>query len=237
MCRSRQCWTRRWARSRVGCGLGWRRCEWRWEIPRRWCNERGGLAHGPGAMWRERCSLRAWRAHRGGTRGVLRASRLVRCLPRGGGGAAGRGERAAGDRSTTERTGAAEAQRDGKRARGRAPRGRARPPHDRCHTHAHALCAEATPRGADASLHVSDGRAQLDVSGMPQTPPQRVYEVWVKRSGAPQPTDALFTVTAHGDATVGVPGSVRGVKVIMVTSEPLGGSKAPTTSPVIIARL
>ena len=45
---------------------------------------------------------------------------------------------------------------------------------------------------------------------MPQTAPRRVYEVWVKRSGAPQPTDALFTVTAAGDATVGVPGSVRG---------------------------
>jgi anti-sigma-K factor RskA len=97
--------------------------------------------------------------------------------------------------------------------------------------------AEAIPRGADASLQVSDGRAQLEISGMPQTPPQRVYEVWVKRSGSPQPTDALFTVTSHGDATVGVPGGVSGVKVIMVTSEPLGGSKVPTTSPVIIARL
>jgi anti-sigma-K factor RskA len=97
--------------------------------------------------------------------------------------------------------------------------------------------AEVIPRGADASLQVSDGRAQLEISGMPQTPPQRVYEVWVKRSGSPQPTDALFTVTSHGDATVGVPGSVSGVKVIMVTSEPLGGTKVPTTSPVIIARL
>jgi anti-sigma-K factor RskA len=97
--------------------------------------------------------------------------------------------------------------------------------------------AEVIPRGAAASLHVSDGRAQLEVSGMPQTPPQRVYEVWVKRSGGPQPTDALFTVTADGDATVGVPGSVDGVKVVMVTSEPLGGSKVPTTSPVIVARL
>jgi anti-sigma-K factor RskA len=97
--------------------------------------------------------------------------------------------------------------------------------------------AEVIPRGAMASLHVSDGRAQLQVSGMPQTPPQRVYEVWVRRSGGPQPTDALFTVTSHGDATVGVPGSVSGVKVVMVTSEPLGGSKVPTTSPVIVARL
>jgi hypothetical protein len=84
---------------------------------------------------------------------------------------------------------------------------------------------------------VSGGHAQLDVSGMPQTPAQRVYEVWVKRDGAPQPTDALFTVTAAGDATVDVPGGVQGVKVIMVTSEPRGGSKVPTSAPVIVARL
>jgi anti-sigma-K factor RskA len=97
--------------------------------------------------------------------------------------------------------------------------------------------AEVAPPRADVSLRVSGGHAQLDISGLPQTPPQRVYEVWVKRSGAPQPTDALFTVTAKGDATVGVPGSLNGVKVVMVTAEPLGGSKVPTSSPVIVARL
>jgi len=36
---------------------------------------------------------------------------------------------------------------------------------------------------------------------------------------------------------VGVPGSLNGVKVVMVTTEPLGGSKVPTSSPVIVARL
>jgi anti-sigma-K factor RskA len=102
---------------------------------------------------------------------------------------------------------------------------------------ARVIRAEVIPRGASASLHVSDGHAQLDISGMPQTSPQRVYEVWVKRAGAPQPTDALFTVTTSGDATVGVPGSVDGVKAVLVTSEPLGGSEAPTTSPVIVASL
>jgi hypothetical protein len=64
-----------------------------------------------------------------------------------------------------------------------------------------------------------------------------VYEVWVKRVGAPQPTDALFTVTSRGAATVGVPGSVAGVKEVLVTSEPLGGSRVPTSTPAIIARL
>jgi anti-sigma-K factor RskA len=102
---------------------------------------------------------------------------------------------------------------------------------------ARVIRAEVIPPHASASLRVSGGHAQLDIAGMPQTSAQRVYEVWVKRSGAPQPTDALFTVTANGDATVGVPGSVAGVTVVMVTSEPLGGSKVPTTSPVIIARV
>jgi anti-sigma-K factor RskA len=97
--------------------------------------------------------------------------------------------------------------------------------------------AEVTsPRGS-ALLRVVGGHAQLDISGMPQTAARHVYEVWVKRAGAAQPTDALFTVTAAGDATVGVPGSLRGVKVIMVTSEPLGGSKVPTSAPLIVARL
>ena len=43
-------------------------------------------------------------------------------------------------------------------------------------------------RAAEHRRHAADGRG-------------RVYEVWVKRSGRPQPTDALFTVTrraAHG---------------------------------------
>ena len=102
---------------------------------------------------------------------------------------------------------------------------------------ARVIRAEVIPPHASASLRVNGGHAQLDIAGMPQTSAQRVYEVWVKRSGAPQPTDALFTVTANGDATVGVPGSVAGVKVVMVTSEPLGGSKVPTSPPVIIAHL
>lgn len=97
--------------------------------------------------------------------------------------------------------------------------------------------AEVTPPHASASLRVSGGHAQLDISDLPQTPAQRVYEVWIKRAGAPQPTDALFTVTAKGDATVGVPGSLNGVKVVMVTAEPLGGSSVPTSAPVIVAHL
>ena len=72
---------------------------------------------------------------------------------------------------------------------------------------------------------------------MPQAGAGRVYEVWTKRAGAPAPTDALFTVTGGGKATVAVPGGVSGVKEILVTSEPLGGSRVPTRTPVIVARV
>jgi hypothetical protein len=69
-----------------------------------------------------------------------------------------------------------------------------------------------------------------------RNPPRgRVYQVWLKRgSKAPEPTDALFTVR-DGHGLVEVPGSVKGVDQIMVTSEPPGGSAAPTSKPVISA--
>jgi len=90
---------------------------------------------------------------------------------------------------------------------------------------------------ASAQVAVNGNRAELRLAGMPQTQPGRVYEVWVKRTGAPQPTNALFTVTSAGDATVGVPGSVAGVQEVLVSSEPLGGSSSPTRTPVVVARL
>ena len=99
------------------------------------------------------------------------------------------------------------------------------------------IMAQVLAPRATASVRVHGARAELRIAGMPQTPPGRVYEVWVKRNGAAQPTDALFTVTTNGSATVGVPGSISGVKVIMVTSEPLGGSRVPSSPPVIVAKL
>jgi anti-sigma-K factor RskA len=97
--------------------------------------------------------------------------------------------------------------------------------------------AQVTVPRASVSVRLSGGHAELDVRGMPQSPPQHVYEVWIKRAGRPEPTDALFTVSSAGTATVGVPGSTKGVKQIMVTAEPRGGSLAPTSAPVIVASL
>ncbi len=97
--------------------------------------------------------------------------------------------------------------------------------------------AQVTVPQANVSVKVSGGHAELDVAGMPATAPNHVYEVWVKRAGGAEPTNALFRVSSSGAATVGVPGSIAGVKQIMVTAEPNGGSRVPTTKPVIVASL
>lgn len=89
-----------------------------------------------------------------------------------------------------------------------------------------------------AQLQIADGRADLIVHRLPQLPAGRIYEMWVQRgSTTPTPTGTLFAVTSSGTAAVGVPGGVNGVSAVMVTQEPAGGTPAPTTAPVIVARL
>ncbi len=89
-------------------------------------------------------------------------------------------------------------------------------------------------RTAQASLRQSNGRAELVVSHMPQPAVNRIYEVWLSHGpNDAQPTNALFSVTGTGSGSVDVPNSLHGVKEVMVTSEPAGGSLHPTTQPLI----
>jgi anti-sigma-K factor RskA len=89
-----------------------------------------------------------------------------------------------------------------------------------------------------AQLRLAGSSAELIVHRLPQPRPGRIYEVWLKRPGAaPAPTRALFGVTTKGDADVAVPGKLHGGDEVMVTQEPAGGSRAPTTQPVIVAQL
>jgi anti-sigma-K factor RskA len=98
--------------------------------------------------------------------------------------------------------------------------------------------AQVTGSGATAKVTVTDGRAELVVRHMPAPPQGKIYEVWLARAhGAPQPTSALFSVTRAGSGDVAVPGSLHGVRVVMVTPEPIGGSRVPTHAAVIRAQL
>jgi len=89
-----------------------------------------------------------------------------------------------------------------------------------------------------AQLRVSAGRGELIVRHLSAPPPGHVYEVWLKAPGSPPvPASVLFSVTASGNADVGLPRSLRGISQVMVTAEPDGGTRAPTSSPVIVAQL
>ena len=89
---------------------------------------------------------------------------------------------------------------------------------------------------ATAVLRKAGSHLELVVFGMPAPPAGRIYEVWLEygAAAAPQPTDALFSVTKTGAGAVGVPGQQRGLSKVLVTDEPLGGSPKPTRTPVIV---
>lgn len=88
-----------------------------------------------------------------------------------------------------------------------------------------------------AQLRIANGHGELIVDHLPPAPPDRVYELWLQRgSRAPAPS-TLFAVTSQGTAVLGVPGELTGVARVLVTVEPSGGSRVPTTRAVISARV
>ena len=100
------------------------------------------------------------------------------------------------------------------------------------------VVARVSPQtgGARVSLEVDGDRARLVGKGLPAPPPGRVYQVWLDRGGAsPEPTSALFSTRRDGSASVDVPGSIDGVRTVMVTDEPAGGSAKPTGRIIVTA--
>lgn len=89
-----------------------------------------------------------------------------------------------------------------------------------------------------AQVRISHNHGELVIARLPPPPAGRIYEVWLRRGFAgPAPTSALFSVTSSGAATVDVPGDLRGIRQIIVTQEPAGGSRVPTRRPLIVASL
>jgi anti-sigma factor RsiW len=92
-------------------------------------------------------------------------------------------------------------------------------------------------RAPVATLHESGAGAQLVVSRMPAAPPGKVYEVWIEHGTRVEPTDALFSPSSKGNATVAVPLGLRGASAVLVTAERAGGVQVPTMEPLITASL
>lgn len=89
---------------------------------------------------------------------------------------------------------------------------------------------------ASARLVVGDDASRLEVADLAEPPEGRVYQVWTLREGGkPVPSSALFVPRSDGTASVAVPGSLEGVDQVLVSHEPVGGSRAPTSTPFLSA--
>jgi anti-sigma-K factor RskA len=100
------------------------------------------------------------------------------------------------------------------------------------------VTAQVIGHSGDARLRITGGHAELIVNHLSAPPAGKIYEVWLARAGhAPIPTKALFSVTRSGAGDVEVPGDLHGIDIVMVTTEPAGGSPRPTTPALIRARL
>jgi anti-sigma-K factor RskA len=88
---------------------------------------------------------------------------------------------------------------------------------------------------ASASLRVyGDGEngALLRAHGLPSLPRGRVYQAWVQRGREIVP-QSTFDVSRDGGAATAVLEDLRDADAVMVTSEPRGGSMAPSQQPLL----
>jgi anti-sigma-K factor RskA len=88
-----------------------------------------------------------------------------------------------------------------------------------------------------AQLRIAGGGVELLVDHLPPAPPDRVYELWLQHGPRAPAPSTLFAVTSRGTAVLGVPGDFSGITRVLVTVEPSGGSRVPTTRAVIVVRV
>ena len=74
------------------------------------------------------------------------------------------------------------------------------------------------------------------MSRLPALARDQVYEVWVQRDGTLEPS-SLFVPRRDQSAEAAVPGPLDGADAVLVTREPRGGSRKPTSPPLLRADL
>ena len=99
-----------------------------------------------------------------------------------------------------------------------------------------ALGGAGTKQGARAELVTLEGdRAVLVAENMPPVPEGKTYQIWVIKGDTPQPS-GLFEPKGNSIAAV-VENPVEGAEAVAVTVEPEGGSKEPTTDPMLVGKV
>jgi hypothetical protein len=90
--------------------------------------------------------------------------------------------------------------------------------------------------GIGGSLVVAEDSAMLSVHGMPQLPQGAVYQLWVAEGSSVRPSSS-FVPDASGRGTAAVPESLPSGSQVLVTRESGPGHQAPTSEPLLSARV
>jgi len=85
--------------------------------------------------------------------------------------------------------------------------------------------------GVVAAVSMEGQHGQIKLSNVRPLPHDKVLEAWVEREGKVEAVPTLFVPNGEGQAATTL-GDIRGVSLVMVTEEPPGGSKAPTSDPI-----
>jgi anti-sigma-K factor RskA len=88
------------------------------------------------------------------------------------------------------------------------------------------------PPGVTVKMISEGDSGTLHLDNVKQLPSDRVLEAWVQRDGEVEPVEALFVPDRKGQASTELP-DMDGVEVVMVTTEPSGGSESPTSAPIV----
>ncbi|HKU82134.1 MAG TPA: anti-sigma factor [Candidatus Tumulicola sp.] len=100
--------------------------------------------------------------------------------------------------------------------------------------------------GSDARRYVQGngaviargGRLYVTMHDLAEPPRGRVYQVWTLPKGAKAMVPAsTFVPDAHGVAVIALAADARATAAVAVSVEPEGGSKRPTTKPILLVPL
>jgi hypothetical protein len=90
-----------------------------------------------------------------------------------------------------------------------------------------------TPPGAHGELVIADGTATIQLHDLPPVRGGDVYQAWIRRGELIEPS-TVFVPDRGGDAYAAIP-ALEEADEIMVTREPMGGSRKPSTAPIFRA--
>jgi anti-sigma-K factor RskA len=95
--------------------------------------------------------------------------------------------------------------------------------------------ATATVGGTvTAVVSVRDREAVVTTAGVPSLPQARVYQLWVMTAAGTARSAGLLKLTGSGSADPVLAADVRPGDRLGITVEPDGGTRQPTTTPIVI---